>query len=372
MGKWTFSTKIYAGLDSLDRLYKLCGETILVVSDPFLKDSSDLSNILNKLKESNNVNLYTDVIPDPPITHVVKGVEHYMTVKPTVMIVIGGGSAIDLSKAIKYFAHCIYQCELKQFIAIPTTSGTGSEVTSFAVITDSKAGVKYPLVDESLLPTEAILTPLFVKSAPLKVTAYSGMDVLAHALEALVALKADNFTDALAKQVVVLVFNNLRECASVSPSIDARMNMHEASCMAGLAFNKAGLGITHAMAHQLGGQFHIPHGLANSILLPKVILYNGLRSPKAMKKYAEMAMVLGIANKNMSDEEKLAALSVAVTKLAKDINCPLSITECNVSKNDLIEKLPILVSNALKDMTYTTNPYKATAEDLTNIYNLVI
>ena len=271
MNQWTFPTQIYAGEDSLQRLTEFNNESILIICDPFLKDSPNLTHVISLMDSKNKVTIYTDVVPDPPITHVVKGIEFMEGIKPTFIIAIGGGSCIDMSKGIAYFGRKLKHMDIKSFIAIPTTSGTGSEVTSFAVLTDSETQIKYPLVDDAVLPDEALLTPLFVKTSPPNVTAFSGMDVLVHALEAYVATAANNFTDALAQQAIELVFEYLPKCHKPTATEHDRMSMHEASCLAGLSFNRAGLGIVHAMAHQLGAQFHVPHGLANSMLLPHVI-----------------------------------------------------------------------------------------------------
>ena len=274
MTTWSLSTNIYSEPDSLQHLSELHGQRILIVCDPFLKDSDNLNYVISLMDGDNQVTTYTDVVPDPPISHVVKGIDFAESFAPTVIVAIGGGSAIALSKGISYFARKLKGMSIEKFIAIPTTSGTGSEVTSFAVLTDTTTQTKYPLVDPVIAPDEAILTPLFVRTSPAKVTAYSGMDVLVHALEAYVATGATAFTDALAEKAIERVFDDLPICASGRASDYQRMVMHEASSMAGIAFNNAGLGITHAMAHQLGGQFHVPHGLANSMLLPYVLAFN--------------------------------------------------------------------------------------------------
>lgn len=163
MNQWTFPTKIYAGEDSLQRLTEFNNESILIICDPFLKDSPNLTYVMSLMDSRNKVTIYTDVVPDPPITHVVKGIEFMEGIKPTVIIAIGGGSCIDMSKGIAYFGRKLKHMDIKSFIAVPTTSGTGSEVTAFAVLTDSETQIKYPLVDDAVLPDEALLTPLFVK-----------------------------------------------------------------------------------------------------------------------------------------------------------------------------------------------------------------
>ncbi len=168
MNKWTFPTQIYTGPDSLNRLTEFNNESILIICDPFLKDSPSLTYVISLMDSKNKVTIYTDVVPDPPITHVVKGIEFMEAIKPTVIIAIGGGSCIDMSKGIAYFGRKLKHMDIKSFIAVPTTSGTGSEVTSFAVFTDSETQIKYPLADDAVLPDEALLTPLFVKNISTK------------------------------------------------------------------------------------------------------------------------------------------------------------------------------------------------------------
>ena len=245
-------------------------------------------------------------------------------------------------------------------------------MTSFAVITDTKTGIKYPLVDDSLLPDEAILTTFFVKSAPPKVTAYSGMDVLVHALEALVATEANHFTDALAEKAIELVIKNLSTCVERGTDEAARAAMHEASCMAGLAFNQAGLGITHALAHQLGGQFHIPHGLANAMLLPYVIMYNAANSVEAKLKYISIAQKLSLTTASDDESAQLAALVRCVQSLAHRVGCIITMKEFGVDEDSFRGSFSTLVQQALEDRTYPGNPYAATKEDLTRILTCII
>ena len=372
MNKWTFPTQIYAGPDSLIRLTEFNNESILIICDPFLKDSSNLTYVISLMEGKNKISTYTEVVPDPPITHVVKGIQYMEGIKPTIIIAIGGGSCIDMSKGIAYFGRKLKHMDIKSFIAIPTTSGTGSEVTSFAVLTDSETQVKYPLLDDAVLPDEALLTPLFVKTSPPNVTAYSGMDVLVHALEAYVATEANNFTDALAQQAIELVFEYLPKCYKSTATDQDRMSMHEASCLAGLSFNKAGVGLVHAMAHQLGGQFHVPHGLANSMLLPYVIAFNCSHNPDVAKKYARLAAKLGFVSHNASEEDKLGSLLKAIIKLQRTLKCPMTLTDFGVDKATSEIKLNLMTDRALEDMCYRFNPYPANHDDIIGLYKNVL
>lgn len=382
MESWTFKTQIFtesvnhsttdSKLDALDRLRLLSGERIFIVCDPFLVGTPALQTVIDLISTDNTYIVYSDVVPDPPIDSIVKGVSVLKKAESTILIVIGGGSAIDMAKSINYFCKTLYHVGVRRFIAIPTTSGTGSEVTSFAVITDTKTGIKYPLVDDSLLPDEAILTTFFVKSAPEKVTAYSGMDVLVHALEALVAKDANNFTDALAEKAIELVVNNLPICVTDGKNERARAAMHEASCMAGLAFNQAGLGITHALSHQLGGQFHVPHGLANAMLLPYVIMYNAVNSKIAKSKYILIAQKLSLTDANDDESSQLSALVKCAQSLARQVGCAMTMKEFGINEIDYKNAFPVLVQQAMSDRTYAGNPYEATKEDLTRILTCII
>ena len=315
MNQWTFPTKIYAGEDSLQRLTEFNNESILIICDPFLKDSPNLTYVMSLMDSRNKVTIYTDVVPDPPITHVVKGIEFMEGIKPTVIIAIGGGSCIDMSKGIAYFGRKLKHMDIKFFIAVPTTSGTGSEVTAFAVLTDSETQIKYPLVDDAVLPDEALLTPLFVKTSPPNVTAFSGMDVLVHALEAY---------------------------------------------------------LVHAMAHQLGGQFHVPHGLANSMLLPYVIGFNCSHNPAVAEKYARLSAKLGFAAHNASEADKLAALIEAIVTLQHTLDCPMNLTAFGIDRATSESKLDLMADRALEDMCYRFNPYPANHDDLVSLYKKVL
>lgn len=373
MELWTFSTQVYVGHDVLERLYNIRNRKVSVICDPFLMGSDNLNSVLKYLREGgNDINIFSNIVPDPPVSHVVEGVRVFQRWKPHIVLVIGGGSAIDLAKAIVHMMKTLYRHSLEKFIAIPTTSGTGSEVTSFAVITDKENDRKYPLVNDSLLPDEALLTPLFVKTAPKKVTAYSGIDVLVHALEALVAKQANVFTDALAEKAIQLVFNYLPECIKENTSEYNRMKMHEASCLAGLAFNQAGLGIVHALSHQIGGQFHIPHGLANAIILSAVISYNAAGSTRACEKYREVAIKMQWANRNDTSAEAVVALIKACHSLISKMDIAMSLTANGIDKEALLTVLNDIVLAAQKDITYGGNPYSASLDDLKDIIYTVM
>lgn len=372
MQHWNYSTQIYAGIDSLKRLERFHQERILLICDPFLVKVEAFQDMATMLAKSNVVSLYTEVRPDPPVADVAKGMEFLKETNPTLIIAVGGGSAIDLTKAIRYFCMEAGICGKVPFVAIPTTSGTGSEVTSFAVITDEVSAVKYPLFDANLLPTEALLTPVFVLNSPPSVTAFSGLDVLAHALESLVSTKADNFSLALSEKAISLGLGALVQCVEDGKQQDMRMQMHEASCIAGLAFNRAGLGMMHAIAHQLGAQFHVPHGLANAMVMTAVIQMNAERCKKARHSYAQVVVRMGVAPMGTSDEDLVRILTGALKGLQTEINCPTTMTEFGVPAHETTAKMDILVQKALADATLTTNPFQPTKDDIKQIIHSIL
>jgi acetaldehyde dehydrogenase/alcohol dehydrogenase len=265
-----------------------------------------------------------------------------------------------------------------KLVAIPTTSGTGSEVTSFAVITDKERNIKYPLADYELTPDVAIIDPDFVMSVPPSVTADTGMDVLTHAIEAYVSVLASDYTDALAIKAIQLVFRYLPDAYKNGEDQVAREKMHNASTIAGMAFTNAFLGINHSMAHKLGGEFNIPHGRANAVLLPYVIEYNGVESPTkfvsfpkyehyvAADKYAEIANAIGLRFNTI--QEGVKALADAVRGLMKEVNIPLTIKDCGVEKDKFEQKVDYLAVKAFEDQCTTANPRLPLIEELAEIY----
>lgn len=369
---WNFSTTVFSGTDSFDRLSEFKNKNIFIVCDSFLVTTEIFKEILTLLvKNKNQVEIYSEVNPDPPIEDVVKCMKAMEEFSPDSVLAIGGGSTIDLTKGVIYFAKEMSAFSIEKFIAIPSTSGTGSEVTSITVITDKKNNIKYPLADDSMIPDEAILNPALVVSSPPKVTAHSGMDVLAHALEALVAKDATMYTDALAEKAIEIVFQELVHCYEDGNRIESRMKMHEASCMAGLAFDSAGLGVCHSLAHQVGGQMGIAHGLANTMLLPHVVKLNA-QDPLAKKKYAEVSRRLTPASCNLSDDQAVENLSQQIKKLANQLNCPMSLSESGLEKWVAKGYQEEVVRNAKKDFTFKSNPIVPSDKQLAEVYAAII
>lgn len=375
MYKISYKTELHVGKGALQQLSHYKNEHILVVADPFLKTSGTLDAILANFDDSNDIVVFTDIVPDPPIETVVAGIKSTGDKPISIVLSIGGGSAIDASKAMYYFAKKQGAFSEAILIAIPTTSGTGSEVTDFSVITDADKGTKYPLVTSEILPDVAILDADLVMSLPSNITADTGMDVLTHAIEAYVSTEATDFSDALAEKAIKLVFEYLPKAYKNGQDVEAREKMHVASTLAGMAFNTAYLGINHSLAHAAGAKFHVPHGRLNSILMPHVIQYNaGIdlnnRGRQAADKtvasrYQDIAKLLGCSAS--SPVSGVRQLVEAIKKLQRKLEMPTSLREYGV-KADVFAQYKVEISEAaLHDGCTPTNPRVPTAEELLKV-----
>lgn len=377
MKEFGIMTKIYFGENALDRLISLPYKKVLVITDPFVVQSGMIRLITYRLYVSDvEFEIYSDVVPDPPVEKVVLGVKKLIDYKPEAIIAVGGGSAIDSAKAMKEFATQIGDLGDLPLIAIPTTSGTGSEVTSFSVITDTETHTKYPLVSPSLTPAEAILDAELVKSVPPAITADTGMDVLTHALEAYVSTNSNEFSNALAEKAIEIVGGFLLRAYYDGNDMHARQKMHVASCLAGLAFNSASLGLNHGMAHQLGANFHIPHGRANAMLLPVIIEYNSdinkhSRSRKeylpAVKKYVNAAKLLGLSNFN--EITTVRALVSWIQFMLKEMDIPFNVSKTGkTTEEEYMSKIESMADAALADACTATNPRPAERDEIIEMY----
>ena len=371
MNKFDLHTKVLIGGEVLREMMQSMHRAF-IVTDSFMASSGAVAYLTEPMEAAGvEYRIYSEVGPDPDINMVTAGVSVILDFQPDAVIAFGGGSPIDAAKAIMYFAH--NQAGLKDcpFIAIPTTSGTGSEVSKFAVITDRDKGVKYPLIDESLLPDYAVLDAELTKTVPPRVTADTGMDVLTHAIEAYVCTEANSFTDALAEKAVKLVYDNLLIAYREPGNLEARQNMHNASCMAGAAFSNAGLGLCHSMAHALGAQAHIPHGRANAILLPYVMSFNAgcetSLTPTAGR-YAELADYLGL--KATSIRQTAINLVRTVRQFEKHMGIPQTIKEAGVDEAAFREMLEPMAEAALADRCTGTTPKKPTKQEIMELYEL--
>lgn len=271
MNEIRFGTTLYMGDNSLAHLSEFENERVLVVTDQFIAQSEILERVMNRFSSSVETMVFSEVVPDPPIDTIVLGLEKTKDYHPTMLLALGGGSAIDAAKAMIYFGLQSKIFEKIPFIVIPTTSGTGSEVTNFSIITDAEKSVKYPLISDDILPSEAILDVSVVMGLPPTQTADTGIDVLTHALEAYVSTQANEISDMFAEKAIIYVFEYLERAYKDGNDREAREKMHIASTMAGMAFNQVSLGLNHGIAHAAGARFHIPHGRLNGILLPHVI-----------------------------------------------------------------------------------------------------
>ena len=350
---------------------------MLIITDPFIANGDMIDLITAPLKSGGiQYDLFTDVVPDAPVGKIAEGVKKFLEYQPEAVIAVGGGSAIDSSKAIREFALKINNYGKVGLIAIPTTSGTGSEVTSFAVVNDTDAQVKYPLVSDSLTADEAILDAELVRSVPASVTADTGMDVFTHALESYVSTDHNEFSAALAEKAIEICGVFLLRAYLDGNDMHARQKMHVASCLAGLSFNTAGLGITHSMAHQLGAMFHIPHGRANAMLLPHIVEFNAninkhSKSQKeylpAVKRYSNIAHVLGLSNYNKV--MSVRSLVNWIQFMQKEMNIPLTIQEMKTITPDVyFAAIDRMAEAALADACTATNPRVPTKEDIVKIY----
>ena len=377
MDSFGIKTQIYFGNGSLSRLKEIPYRKVLVITDPFVAQSKMIDLITGPLEEGKiEYEIFHDVVPDAPVDKISNGVKKFLEYKPEAIVAVGGGSAIDSSKAIREFALKIDHYGEVGLIAVPTTSGTGSEVTSFAVVNDTEAKVKYPLVSESLTADEAILDAELVKSVPPSITADTGMDVFTHALEAYVSTAHNEFSSALSEKAIEICGVFLLRAYLDGNDMHARQKMHVASCLAGLAFNSASLGITHSMAHQLGAIFHIPHGRANAMLLPHIVEFNAninkhSRSQKeylpSVKRYANIAHILGLSNYN--EVMSVRSLVNWIQFMQKEMNIPLTIQEIGtITPDAYFAAVDKMADAALADACTATNPRVPTKEDIIKIY----
>ncbi len=376
MKSFEIKTKISFGDDALDRLTQLPYKKVFIITDPFVVKSGMIQMVTIRLNDADcDFEIFDGVIPDPPVEQIAVGVKKMLEYAPDAVIAVGGGSAIDSAKAIKTFAAQTSGNSGLPLIAIPTTSGTGSEVTSFSVITDPEKNKKYPLVSDDLLPNEAILDAVMVKSVPSSVTADTGMDVLTHAIEAYVSTENNEFSAALAEKAIEICGAFLLRSYLDNNDTHARKKMHVASCLAGLAFNSASLGLNHGMAHQIGAKFHIPHGRANAMLLPHIIEYNSdinkhakSRSQylPAVRKYVNVAKLLGLSSFN--EITTVRSLVNWVQFMMKEMNMPLSVSQCGTDKIEYFNAIDYMAENALNDACTATNPRVPTKLEVISIF----
>jgi len=380
MARFTLPRDIYFGKSSLDVLKSIKGQrAIVVVGGGSMKRFGFLDTVENNLKEAGlEVKLIEGVEPDPSVETVMKGAAVMSEFKPDWIVSIGGGSPIDAAKAMWiFYEHPEAKFEevakpfniphlrnKARFIAIPSTSGTATEVTAFSVITDYAKGIKYPLADFEITPDIAILDPALAETMPKKLTAHTGMDALTHATEAYVASARSDFSDPLALKAIEMIVKNL--VASYNGDKEARDKMHIAQCLAGMAFSNALLGITHSLAHKTGAIFHIPHGCANAIYLPYVIQYN---QKACAERYAEIAKHIHLPGKNTS--ELVESYLQLLNKLNKTMEIPSTLKEYGIAEDDFTKNLDRIANNAVEDACTGCNPRPTTASDFKKLLQAI-
>ena len=376
-------------------------ERAFIVTDPGMVKLGYVDKILYHLRKRSQYvhsEIFSEVESDPSFDTIKKGVAAMNNFKPDVIIAVGGGSPMDAAKGMwLFYEHPEADVEglkLKfmdirkrtykfpklgqkaKMVAIPTTSGTGSEVTSFAVITDKQKNKKYPLADYELTPDVAIVDPDLVMSLPKSVTADTGMDVLTHAIESYVSNMASDYTDGLAEKASELVVTYLEQAYDDGTNKLAREKMHNASTIAGMAFTNAFLGINHSLAHKLGAEFHIPHGRINAILLPYVIKYNSSKPTKfvsfpkyeyfiADQKYYELAKKLGLKADNV--EEGVNSLIEKIKQMNEHLGIPKSIKDAGIDEKEFLAKVDMLADRAFEDQCTTANPRLPLVSELKQI-----
>jgi len=381
MARFTLPRDLYHGKGSIDALKTLKGErAMVVVGGGSMKRFGFLDRVESNLREAGMVvEKFEGVEPDPSVETVMNGAAAMRAFEPDWIVSIGGGSPIDAAKAMwAFYEHpdttfdslCIPfnfpQLRTKaRFCAIPSTSGTATEVTAFSVITDYEKGVKYPLADFNITPDIAIVDPDLAETMPPKLTAYTGMDAMTHAVEAYVSTLNCDYTDPLALHAIRMINENLVD--SYHGDLEARAKMHNAQCLAGMAFSNALLGIVHSMAHKTGAAYeggHIVHGCANAMYLPKVIRFNAV-NPTARKRYAEIARSLGLPGQN--DAELTDALVARLKELNAALNIPSCIRDYEngmIAKDEFMKKLPRVAELAVNDACTGSNPRSITPAEM--------
>lgn len=388
MGRFTLPRDLYHGTGSLETLKTLTGKkAIVVVGGGSMKRFGFLDKAVAYLKEAGmEVELFEGVEPDPSVETVMKGAEVMRKFQPDWIVAMGGGSPIDAAKAmwvfyeypdttfeeiITPFSFPTLRTKAK-FCAIPSTSGTATEVTAFSVITDYHKGIKYPLADFNITPDVAIVDPELAETMPKKLVAHTGMDAMTHAIEAYVSTLHCNYTDPLALHAIKMIHNNLKK--SYDGDMEARAAMHDAQCLAGMAFSNALLGIVHSMAHKTGAAYtgdHIIHGCANAMYLPKVIKYNS-KNEEAANRYAEIASFIGLSG--ATTEEKVDSLIAELRSMNDQLDIPQCIKNYGksgvkadtsiIDEKEFLEKLPEVAKNAIADACTGSNPRQPSQEEM--------
>ncbi|MGL5722676.1 MAG: 1-propanol dehydrogenase PduQ [Brevinema sp.] len=372
-GFFSLKTKVLFGNEALNNIAFHEHKHVFIATDKIMRQVGACEYVTSIL-DSQHIpyEIFDEIEPNPSLATVKKGVERLMRSESSIIVSIGGGSVIDAAKAFVYFmlkakTHLSQAFEKPLFVAIPTTSGAGSEVTAYSVVTDTENFVKIPLVSDDIIPDIAVLDPRFTITCPPKVTAESGFDVLTHVLESYVSVNSNPFTEALVEKVVPMVFQSLREVYQNGKNLEARLTMHEASCLAGIAFTNSGLGLNHAMAHSLGGRFPISHGRANALLMPHVIAFN---SRVSAEKYSFLAQRLNFSTETTL--ESCIALITAVATLSKSVDLPSSVLDFGITQEEYENAIPDMAKVAMNDPCLATNPISPSLKEIEQIYYKIL
>ena len=379
--RFTLPRDLYHGKDAIEALKTLTGKkAFVVVGGGSMKRFGFLDKVVDYLKEAGmEVELFEGVEPDPSVETVMKGAKAMEAFQPDWIVAMGGGSPIDAAKAMwafyEYpdtsFDDLIIPFNFPtlrtkaKFCAIPSTSGTATEVTAFSVITDYSKGIKYPLADFNITPDVAIVDPALAETMPKKLTAHTGMDAMTHAIEAYVSTLNCEYTDPLALHAIEMINEYL--IPSYNGDMEARDKMHDAQCLAGMAFSNALLGIVHSMAHKTGAAYsggHIVHGCANAMYLPKVIKYNS-KEPEAAARYAKIARVINLTGN--TDEELTDALIARIREMNKALDIPTCIKDYEggiIDEKEFMDKLPTVAELAVGDACTGSNPRAITPAEM--------
>lgn len=372
MNMFYLRSRIFFGEDALAALKDMEARNVTIITDEFLAKNGVADRVASMITGAREVRIFSEIRPDPPIDMIAKALAFLLESDTDTVVAVGGGSSIDAAKATVLMYEQKVGRDVK-LVAIPTTSGTGSEVTRVAVVTDPEAGKKYPLFSEALLPNAAILSGDLTVSVPPAVTAHTGFDVITHALEAYVSVNANDFTDAFAEKALELAFTYLPVAYRDGENRKAREKMQTASCLAGMAFNDAGLGVNHGIAHALGAVFHLPHGMANAMLLYHVMRYNAELDTAAFagepnRVCNRLARIARFIHRPAYTKQQGARnLLDEIKRLTVEMKIPQTLGEAGVSRTEYERMREHIVESALRDACTATNPRKPDANAIRTI-----
>lgn len=364
MNMFQIKPTVHYGSNSLDILQTLDMHRVFLVTDENMVKLRIADKITNILESRGiDVKIYSDINPDPTDEEIIKGMLELIPYSPDCIISLGGGSPIDACKAMLYFVNKIKKAlgekDRPKFIAIPTTSGTGTEVTSYSVVTTGDK--KIPISDEEMLPDIAILNPEFVRTLPPVIIADTGMDVLTHAVEAYVCKYSNLFTKTLSIGAIITVFKDLVSNYRNPELEQERIDLQIASCMAGVAFSNSALGINHSIAHSLGARFHKAHGRLNALIMPKVILFNA-HNREAAKAYCEISRALGFSARNTA--EGVDYLVREIQKISGEMKIPSRLRDLGIDRDEFTDQLENIIDQIENDMCTAENPRKFSRSEM--------